>query len=72
MNLAEWFETTGLAQGPHTVLAELLQLDTLYWPIAHTEQGVHVVDTTAPEAVEYVPVPQRVHLVLSGRPLPVA
>jgi len=36
------------------------------------EDSWHVVDATAPKALEYVPVPQSVHLALSGRPLPVA
>lgn len=31
-------------QTAHTVLAEALQLDTLYWPIAHVEQFVQAVD----------------------------
>jgi hypothetical protein len=35
-------ETTGIAQASHTISAELTQLDTLYWPIAHTEQLVQV------------------------------
>ena len=44
MTLLACVETTGLAQAPHTILAELLQLDTLYWPIEQIEQLVQAVD----------------------------
>ncbi len=43
---------TGSGQVSHTILAELLQLDTLYWPSEHVEQFWQVV---APVCVAYVP-----------------
>jgi hypothetical protein len=54
-------DTTGLEQFPHTVFAPLLQLDTLYWPIWHTEQFTHTELTVIPIPVEYVPVEQERH-----------
>ena len=40
----------------HTIFAALLQFDTLYWPIAHTEQLVQVEMVVMPNPVEYLPV----------------
>lgn len=61
----------GRAQAPHTILAELLQLDTLYWPTAHTEQLVHAKPVFMPSPVEYVPDWQVVHAPWLVYPSPV-
>jgi hypothetical protein len=42
-------------QAPHTTFAALLQLDTLYWPVWHTEQVWHAELVVMPIPVEYVP-----------------
>ena len=48
-------------QALHTMLAELMQLDTLYWPVTQTEQLWHVVLVVMPAPVEYSPVWHVVH-----------
>ena len=58
MILVSCTDTTGLEQVPHTIFAPLLQLDTLYWPIWHTEQFTHTLLVVMPTPVEYVPVEQ--------------
>ena len=56
-----WAASNGLVHALHTMLAELLQLDTLYWPIVHTEQVWHVVLVVIPAPVEYCPAWHVVH-----------
>jgi hypothetical protein len=51
-------------QASHTVLADDMQLDTLYWPVTHTE---HVEHAVAPPS-EYFPASQAVHAPI--RPTP--
>jgi hypothetical protein len=43
------------------MFAEEMQLDTLYWPVAQTEQLVQFETAVIPDPVEYVPVWQVVH-----------
>ena len=43
------------------MLADEMQLDTLYWPIVQTEQVWHVVLVVMPAPVEYRPVWHVVH-----------
>ena len=71
MTLLACVETTGLAQAPHTILAELLQLDTLYWPVVQVEQLVHTEPAVMPSPVEYVPDWQGVHAPWLVYPSPV-
>ena len=61
MNCAGFPDREGLVQAPHTILAELLHLDTLYWPIEQIEQLVQVKLSVMPNPVEYVPDWQVVH-----------
>jgi hypothetical protein len=64
LNLSTRVGTTGIVQLAHTISAEELQLDTLYWPIAHTEQSVQ---TLAPLKA-YFPAGQAVHALTEPTP----
>lgn len=57
-------------QAPHTVFALLLQLDTLYWPVWHTEQFWHTAPVVIPIPVEYVPELQTVQETDELTPVP--
>jgi hypothetical protein len=57
----EWLAIRGFEHVPHTMLAELMQFDMLYWPIAQTEQVWHVVLVVMPVPVEYSPLWHVVH-----------
>ena len=59
--LPAWTTFNGSVHAPHTMLADEMQLDTLYWPIVHTEQVWHVVLVVIPAPVEYRPVWHVVH-----------
>ena len=63
MNLDAWSSLIGIAQAPHTILAELMQLDTLYWPVVQVAQLVHIELVVMPNPVEYVPVWQVVQCI---------
>jgi hypothetical protein len=52
-------------------LAELMQLDTLYWPVVQIEQLVHMEPAVMPSPVEYVPDWQSVHSSEFAMPVPV-
>jgi hypothetical protein len=71
LNLSARMGTTGVEQFPHTILAELMQLDTLYWPIEQVEQLVHANPVFMPNPVEYVPDWQVLHNPCRVYPSPV-
>ena len=52
------------------MFAELLQLDTLYWPVWHTEQVWHTDAMVMPAPVEYVPELQTVQETDELTPVP--
>jgi hypothetical protein len=51
-------------------LAELMQLDTLYWPVVQVEQLVQFKLVVMPRMVEYVPAMQEMHWLDEVIPVP--